>query len=212
MLPVHPRVLPPASVTFTVNTTTDTHDATPTPGNPICSDSVGNCSLRAAMEEANALGTAVAVIVPAGTYNLTIGALLASDSGGIQITATAGFEQDCTVTGTPAPFPVASVGGNTTGDTTCGFTTSTDRQGVAAQGYWMTASDDGMFAFNTGFFGSMGGQPLNKPIVGMTPTSGNQGYWEVASDGSAFLYGSAMFRGSMGGEVLNKPVVGASAT
>src|SRR5580692_7616384 len=40
--------------TFTVNTTNDTHDATP--GDGICADSSGQCSLRAAIEEANAEG------------------------------------------------------------------------------------------------------------------------------------------------------------
>ena len=35
-------------------------------------------------------------------------------------------------------------------------------------GYWEVASDGGIFAFgDAGFFGSMGGKPLNKPIVGI---------------------------------------------
>ena len=44
--------------------------------------------------------------------------------------------------------------------------------GIAAtpdgQGYWEVASDGGVFAFgNARFYGSMGGQHLNAPIVGM---------------------------------------------
>ena len=36
------------------------------------------------------------------------------------------------------------------------------------KGYWLVASDGGIFTFgDAGFFGSTGGQPLNKPIVGM---------------------------------------------
>ena len=59
-------------------------------------------------------------------------------------------------------------------------------------GYWMVASDGGLFSFGAaGFFGSMGGQPLNKPIVGMAATPDGGGYWEVASDGGIFCFGDA---------------------
>ncbi len=35
-------------------------------------------------------------------------------------------------------------------------------------GYRMVASDGGIFSYGTAkFFGSMGGKPLNQPIVGM---------------------------------------------
>ena len=34
--------------------------------------------------------------------------------------------------------------------------------------YWLVASDGGIFAYgDAGFFGSAGGAPLNKPVVGM---------------------------------------------
>ena len=37
-------------------------------------------------------------------------------------------------------------------------------------GYWLVASDGGIFAFgNAGFFGSTGAMRLNQPIVGMAP-------------------------------------------
>ena len=63
------------SLSFTVNTTTDAHDATP--GNGICADSAGQCTLRVAIEESNAqpAGSTVTVAVPAGKYKLTLGAL-----------------------------------------------------------------------------------------------------------------------------------------
>jgi hypothetical protein len=35
------------------------------------------------------------------------------------------------------------------------------------KGYWLVASDGGIFAYDEPFFGSMGGRPLNKPVVGM---------------------------------------------
>ena len=67
------------------------------------------------------------------------------------------------------------------------------------QGYWLVASDGGIFAFgDAGFFGSMGHQRLNKPIVGMAATPDGKGYWLVASDGGIFAFGNAAFFGSRG--------------
>ena len=84
---------------------------------------------------------------------------------------------------------------------------------LSKQGYWMVASDGGLFAFaNAGFYGSMGGIPLNSPIVGMAVTPDGKGYWEVASDGGIFTFGDATYYGSMGGRHLNKPIVGMAAT
>ena len=80
-------------------------------------------------------------------------------------------------------------------------------------GYWMVASDGGIFAYGDAhFYGSMGGRPLNEPIVGMAATPDGKGYWLVASDGGLFAFGDAAFYGSMGGHVLNKPIVGMAAT
>ena len=76
-------------------------------------------------------------------------------------------------------------------------------------GYWMVASDGGIFAYgDAGFYGSAGNLRLNKPIVGMAATPDGKGYWLVASDGGIFAYGDAGFYGSMGGMHLNQPIVG----
>lgn len=58
------------AATFVVNTTADTQDATA--GNGICADAGGNCSLRAAITEANALAGADIITLPAGTYTQTL--------------------------------------------------------------------------------------------------------------------------------------------
>ena len=80
-------------------------------------------------------------------------------------------------------------------------------------GYWLAASDGGIFAFGSaGFFGSAGSISLNKPAVGVATTPTNGGYWLVASDGGVFAYGDASFHGSMGGTKLNKPIVGMATT
>ena len=80
-------------------------------------------------------------------------------------------------------------------------------------GYWEVASDGGLFAFGDAqFYGSMGGKPLNQPIVGMAATPDGEGYWEVAADGGLFAFGDAAFYGSMGGKPLNQPIVGMAAT
>jgi hypothetical protein len=79
--------------------------------------------------------------------------------------------------------------------------------------YWLVASDGGIFSFGgTKFYGSMGGKPLNQPIVGMATTHDGGGYWEVASDGGLFSFGDAKFYGSMGGVALDAPIVGMATT
>ncbi|MGD0393422.1 MAG: hypothetical protein ABSC41_12350, partial [Acidimicrobiales bacterium] len=77
------------------------------------------------------------------------------------------------------------------------------------RGYWLVASDGGLFSFgDAGFYGSTGGTPLNRPVVGMADSLGGHGYWLVASDGGIFAFGDAGFYGSTGGTPLNRPVVG----
>jgi len=82
----------------------------------------------------------------------------------------------------------------------------------SGNGYWLVASDGGIFSFGDArFFGSTGGLRLNAPIVGMAPTPSGNGYWLVASDGGVFSFGDAPFLGSAGGLKLVKPVVGMAA-
>jgi hypothetical protein len=82
-----------------------------------------------------------------------------------------------------------------------------------SNGYRIVAADGGVFAFGDArFHGSMGGQRLNSPVVGMAGTASGGGYWLVAADGGVFAFGDAGFYGSMGGQRLNSSVVGMAAT
>lgn len=70
--PVRTQRIGTQAAAFTVNSTADAVDASP--GDGSCETSTGNgvCTLRAAIQEANALAGADAINVPSGTYTLTI--------------------------------------------------------------------------------------------------------------------------------------------
>jgi Tol biopolymer transport system component len=87
-----------------------------------------------------------------------------------------------------------------------------DRHPGAGAGYWLVASDGGVFSFGAPFHGSTGAMKLNRPIVGGSPSPTGAGYWFVASDGGIFSFGDAAFYGSTGAMTLNKPIVGMAAT
>jgi hypothetical protein len=75
-------------------------------------------------------------------------------------------------------------------------------------GYWLVASDGGIFTFgDAAFYGSIPGlgfapagssspKRLNAPIVGIVPSADGGGYLMVASDGGVFTFGDANFEGS----------------
>ncbi len=84
---------------------------------------------------------------------------------------------------------------------------------AVADGYWLAASDGGLFTFGGApFYGSTGAMKLNQPVVGMAPTPTQQGYWLVATDGGIFTFGDAGFFGSTGAMKLNQPIVGMTST
>jgi hypothetical protein len=81
------------------------------------------------------------------------------------------------------------------------------------KGYWLVASDGGVFGFGDAqFYGSTGNIALNQPIVGMASTPDGAGYWLVAGDGGVFSFGDAHFYGSTGNIALNQPIVGMAST
>jgi hypothetical protein len=81
-------------------------------------------------------------------------------------------------------------------------------------GYWLVASDGGIFTFGDArFYGSTGAKNLRAPIVGMSVTPSGKGYWLVATDGGIFTFGDARFYGSTGAiKRLRAPIVGMTAT
>src|SRR5712691_669703 len=74
-LSIRPPDAAAATLTFQVTTTTDAPDASP--GDGICADASGQCTLRAAVEEADAQasGSSITILVPAGTFPLKLGVL-----------------------------------------------------------------------------------------------------------------------------------------
>jgi hypothetical protein len=71
-------------------------------------------------------------------------------------------------------------------------------------GYWLVASDGGIFAFDSPFYGSMGGTRLNRPVTGMV--GGGDGYLMVGEDGGIFTFAGAPFFGSLGDRPPAAPI------
>ncbi|MEA3018764.1 MAG: hypothetical protein QOI47_288 [Actinomycetota bacterium] len=83
----------------------------------------------------------------------------------------------------------------------------------APGGFWTLTNDGGVYSYGGApFYGSMAGQPLNSPVISLTPIPGRGGYWQLAGDGGIFSFGGALFHGSTGAMRLNQPVVGMTAT
>src|SRR5690348_16546701 len=77
----------------------------------------------------------------------------------------------------------------------------------SGRGYYIVATDGGIFAFGDArFAGSMGGRPLRRPVVAMASNATGGGYWLAASDGGVFAF-HAPFRGSLGSVALRRPIV-----
>ena len=75
-------------------------------------------------------------------------------------------------------------------------------------GYWLAASDGGIFSFGTGFYGSAAGQVL--PFNGFAAAPGGYGYQLATSTGTVLGYGPhAACSGSI--PAINRPIVGMAA-
>src|SRR5512138_1392513 len=101
---------PVLAASFTVNSTGDTVDASP--GNGVCADASNNCTLRAAIMEANALAGADIITLPAGTYQLT----LANAGGANEDNSATGdldINQSLTINGAGSGTTIIEAGTNT---------------------------------------------------------------------------------------------------
>ncbi len=144
-------------------------------------------------EVVSATATAASVVVPTGAGTVTVRATGTLGAGTLSSSFTYGTA--------PAPTPATTA--------------------PSQHGYWLVAADGGIFTFGSAtFHGSTGNLALQRPVVGITPTSTHGGYWLDASDGGVFAFGNAGFYGSIPGlgfapagspgsrPTLNAPVVG----
>ena len=59
-------------------------------------------------------------------------------------------------------------------------------------GYWLIASDGGIFAYGDAHFhGSLGSNPPPTPIVGVAPSADGGGYYMLEANGTADNFGDA---------------------
>ncbi|NMC62737.1 MAG: CSLREA domain-containing protein, partial [SAR324 cluster bacterium] len=88
------------SATFTVTSTTDVVDAVP--GNGVCATAGGACTLRAAIQEANALAGADSIVVPSGIFPMVIAGV------GEELAATGDYDisDELTITGAGAGLSI----------------------------------------------------------------------------------------------------------
>jgi len=93
------------AATFIVTSTADGVDTAP--GDGVCTTAAATCTLRAAIQEANALSGADSITLPAGTYALSLfgAAEDAAATGDLDITG------DLTITGAPTGQTIVDAGG-----------------------------------------------------------------------------------------------------
>jgi hypothetical protein len=83
---------------------------------------------------------------------------------------------------------------------------------TSGKGYWLVASDGGIFNYGgAGFYGSTGAESLGTAVVGMASTADGHGYWLASAAGGVYSLGDALFSGALAGLHLNQPVVGIAA-
>jgi predicted outer membrane repeat protein len=112
-LSASPRTFPVAQMTLNVNTVNDT-DAT-NPGSGACADVGGMCSIRAALEVANAVNQTVNINIPAGSYQLTIGNLDLTDPAGVQLIGAGAVSTNITAKAGSDSLTVDSAAGSSLG-------------------------------------------------------------------------------------------------
>ena len=133
-----------SALSFMVNSTTDAVDANP--GDGVCADATGACTLRAAVMEANALPQVYTVTLGEGTYLLTIPGRLedAAATGDLDIT------KATTITGAGPDKTIVDGGELDRVFETFGFAFSVRIEGLTIKNGNAEFSDGGgIFNFNT---------------------------------------------------------------
>lgn len=138
-----------ASMTITVNSTLDEPDASGGDGNCVSAPS-GQCTLRAAIQEANALVGDDTILLPSGTYTLTI-----PNPGGVREDAAATGDLNITsnlvISATGATKPIIDGNGNVLTDTVLSIFSSVTVtiSGVTLQnGYLVGVANAGTLMLN----------------------------------------------------------------
>jgi photosystem II stability/assembly factor-like uncharacterized protein len=156
-----------------------------------------------------------AVCAAVGQTVTSVGVIVGSSDGGQTWQAQAAGYQYFRGVSCTAPATCEAVGESKSGvSVIVGSTPS-------RHGYWLVGADGGIFSFGSAqFYGSTGNMSLQRPVVGITPTTNDGGYWLDAADGGVFAFGDAGFHGSIpglgiapagtpgSGRHLNAPVVG----
>ncbi|MGH2652094.1 MAG: hypothetical protein ACRDHK_12910, partial [Actinomycetota bacterium] len=79
-------------------------------------------------------------------------------------------------------------------------------------GYWLVASDGGVFTFNAPFLGSGTSASFDAPVVGMTIVPDGSGYWMTDGGGDVASFGAAKFSGEADDCPLPAGIVGIAAS
>ena len=146
--------------------------------------------------ESNAAGGGLAcTAVPsfstsANSYGVSFPAGCINDPTSIAVVASWLYAEGSTQSYALAPASTTPCCAVTPGESTPTPTPSPTPVSTAKHGYWLVGSDGGIFSFGSApFYGSTGAMKLQRPVVGITPTSNEGGYWLVASDGGIFAFG-----------------------
>jgi hypothetical protein len=79
-------------------------------------------------------------------------------------------------------------------------------------GYWLVASDGGVFAFGDAhFYGREATGPGAQTIVGIAPSPYGRGYWLAGAKGQVFAFGSAPYEVPSSTKAPSAPIVAISA-
>jgi len=193
-------VAQPASATLFL--VTESYDAVDvSPGDRICADASGRCTLRAAVQESNALSGADIIILPSGTYTLSI----PGNAEHAAVTGDLDLLSSITVRGQGADRTIIDAGGidrafEAINAGTVVIENLTIENGVAG------ANTPGYFAFNTGgaisTVGNSSTLTLNDVVLRNNQAVSGGGLYNVYSTvviNNSVLYDNTATTGSGGG-------------